>query len=103
MSSYLGAFLTVFPKALTTNISDNTSANSKIISSIFLNKPKTSVLGFRFSVSVGQVEVINKHEEALMQKFIETSSWLWVSFTMSCVYITNTYSGCVKYYLYQLI
>lgn len=92
MSSYLGAFLTVFPKALTTNISDNTSANSKIISSIFLNKP-----------SVGQFEVINKHEEALMQKFIETSSWLWVSFTMSCVYITNTYSGCVKYYLYQLI
>lgn len=74
MSSYLGAFLTVFPKALTTNISDNTSANSKIISSIFLNKPKTSVLGFRFSV--GQFEVINKHEEALMQKFIETSSWL---------------------------
>lgn len=76
MSSYLGAFLTVFPKALTTNISDNTSANSKIISSIFLNKPKTSVLGFRFNVSVGQFEVINKHEEALMQKFIETSSWL---------------------------
>lgn len=76
MSSYLGAFLTVFPKALTTNISDNTSASSKIISSIFLNKPKTSVLGFRFSVSVGQFEVINKHEEALMQKFIETSSWL---------------------------
>lgn len=68
MSSYLGAFLTVFPKALTTNISDNTSANSKIISSIFLS--------FRFSVSVGQFEVINKHEEALMQKFIETSSWL---------------------------
>lgn len=52
MSSYLGAFLTVFPEALTTNISDNTSANSKIISSIFLNKPKTSVLGLVLVLSI---------------------------------------------------